>query len=164
MALGWYRLATTGCKCGKERKPHNRKEVTCQSTCVCCCANFIARMATPYERGCVSHCHEDWFHGELTRLEAVHALKQSGGDCFLVRESKRKRTLVLSLSHDDEICHFKIQYGPGWYKLEGCKDSFSELQELVSHYSDNPIIGDKSRGTLRVACTKVSPLPITNPG
>ena len=128
-------------------------------------AVLFIKMATPYERGCVSDCHKDWFHGELTRDETADALKQSGGDCFLVRESKRKRSLVLSLSHDGEICHIKIIHGARWYKLEGGEESFSELQELVSHHCDNPVtIGGKSKGTLRVACTKASQLSTTNPG
>ena len=117
-------------------------------------------MATSYDKVC--DCQKDWFHGELTRDEAVHALKQSGDDCFLVRESK---TLVLSFSHGDEIWHIKIKQGLGWYKLEGGQVSFRELQQLINYYCDNPMtLCGKSRGTLRVACTKVSPLPTTNPG
>ena len=120
-------------------------------------------MANSYAKGSVSDCHKDWFHGELTRDEAIYALKQSGEDCFLVRESKK--TLVLSLSYRGQICHIKIKYGPGWYKLDGARDSFKELQDLVNHYSDNTVkLGGKSKGTLEVACKKVSPPSTTIPG
>ena len=108
-------------------------------------------MADLYAKGCVSDSDKDWFHGELTKEEAEEALAQSDGCCFLIRGSKRY--LVLSLSQDGETYHFRIEYGPGWYKLKEGKKSFSDLQELVSYYQGNPIVGDK---TLNVACQKMS--------
>ena len=115
-------------------------------------------MADLYTKGCVSDSDKDWFHGKLTKREAEQVLAQSGGNCFLIRESKRY--LVLSLSQDGETHHFGIQYGPGWYKLNEGKEKFIELQELVGYYHDNPIIGGK---TLNVACQKAPHSP-ANPG
>ena len=116
-----------------------------------------------YTHDCLSDPSRDWFHGQLARVEAIYALKQSEGDCFLVRESKGN--FVLSLSHCGEIYHIKIKYGPGGYNLDMSKVSFGELHQLISHYSDSPVkIGGKSKGTLKVACKKVSSLPTTTPG
>ena len=65
---------------------------------------------------------KDWYHGELTRVQAEKALRKSkDSNCFLIRESKvkAKRSLILCLINHGEIYHITIEYGPGWYRLEG---------------------------------------------
>ena len=98
---------------------------------------------------------EDWYHEELTRVEAEQALAASGCDCFLIRE--REGDLVLSLTHHGQVHHVAINYGPSWYELEGgsAQDRFTELDDLVSYYHRKPIRGDL-KITLGLACEKIT--------
>ena len=59
---------------------------------------------------------KDWYHGEISTVQAQHALSVSGRDCFLVRVSQGD--LILSLIHHGQLYHINIKYGPGWYELD----------------------------------------------
>ena len=101
---------------------------------------------------------KDWYHGKLTRLQAENALRESqDSNCFLIRVSraKAKRSLILSLIHHGEVYHTTIEYGPGWYRLQGepPEKSFSKLDDLVSHYRSKVLHIDP-KTTLGVACKK----------
>ena len=108
-------------------------------------------ISTVYDRGSLLVSDKDWYHGQLTRVEAEQALTASGCDCFLIRDDGR--ALVLSLIHHGQVHHVNIKYGPGWYALESgsAQYSFTELDELVSHYSSEPI-SEHLKLTLGVAC------------
>ena len=93
-----------------------------------------------YAKGSLECFGEVWFHGELSRDEAEHTLGASGSDCFLVRQSQGYP--CLSLLHRGKFYHLKVEYGAGWYRLEGLSSRFSDLRELVSHYHTNPISND----------------------
>ena len=75
----------------------------------------------------------------MTEIKAEQALATSDCDCFLIR--KTQGALFLSLMHDKQFRHIKIKYGPGWYELEGgsAKYSFPELDDLITHYSNETI-------------------------
>ena len=104
-----------------------------------------------YISGCLLEFDKEWYHGEQTREEAEEALKIANEDCFLIRHCKG--VLVLSIIHDAKIAHTKIDYGPGCYQLDGAPhQNFSELQELVNHYRNNPISDEV---TLGAACGKM---------
>ena len=92
-----------------------------------------------YAKGSPLGCDQDWYHGELERVQAEHVLAISGGDCFLVRVSQG--ALILSLLHHGQPHHLNIKYGPGWYELDSglAQYSFTGLEELVDHYSSNNI-------------------------
>ena len=90
-----------------------------------------------YAKGCLIDSDKDWYHGELTRNQAEEALRASGSNCFLIRESEGN--LILSLIHYGEIYHNVIKHGPGWYSLSS-EERFSDLNELVSYYHNNAII------------------------
>ena len=104
-----------------------------------------------YAKGSLLDSDKDWYHGQLTRVEAEQALTASGCDCFLIREDGR--ALVLSLIHHGQVHHVNIKYGPGWYELESgsAQYSFTELVELISYYSSEPI-SEHLKLTLGVAC------------
>ena len=104
-----------------------------------------------YAKGSLLGSDKDWYHGQLARNEAEEALKALGCDCFLIREDGR--ALVLSLIHHGQVHHIKIKYGLGWYELESgsAQYSFTELDELVSHYSSEPISA-KFSFTLGAVC------------
>ena len=87
---------------------------------VACCPSVIPTSPPPSMIGAV--CLMVTRIGSMENSLELRLYMQSGGDCFLLRESKRKRTLVLSLSHDG---HIKIKQ-----ELEGGKVSFNELQKL----------------------------------
>ena len=108
--------------------------------------------SSTYARGSL-FMTSDNYHKQLTKLEAEQALTASGCDCFLIREDGR--ALVLSLIHHGQVHHVNIKYGPGWYELESgsAQYSFTELNELVSHYSSEPI-SEQLKLTLGVACEK----------
>ena len=114
-----------------------------------------------YAKGSLLGSDKDWYHGQLTRVEAEQALTASGCDCFLIREDGR--ALVLSLIHQGQVHHVNIRNGPGWYELESgsAQYSFTELDELVSHYSKQPI-NDHLKVTLEVAykgCSRQRTVP-----
>ena len=94
---------------------------------------------------------KEWYHGELTRDVAEQALKASGCDCFLIRHCQG--VLVLSLVQNGNTTHIPIKYGPGWYKLEGSTQTFSELQELTHHFQNSPINDDLDK--LGLPCIKM---------
>lgn len=95
-----------------------------------------------------------WYHGQLTRVEAEHTLTVSGRNCFLIRESRG--VLILSLVHRRQLYHIKIEYGPGWYKLQGSSHKcFQELQDLVNCYHKTPI-SDNPKISLGIACEKTN--------
>jgi hypothetical protein len=77
--------------------------------------------------------HRDWYHGELTREEAEQALKVSGCDCFLVRQSRGVPVLSF-IQGGGSFTHTKIVSGQHGYMLTGSSRAFSELPELISHY------------------------------
>ena len=106
-----------------------------------------------YDRGSLSCSNQEWFHGELTRVEAEQALAASGCDCFLIRESEGG--LVLSLTHHGQVHHVAVKYGPGWYELEGdsAQDRFTELVDLVSYYHGNTI-SESLQATLGQSCQR----------
>ena len=112
-------------------------------------------MASPpvYVQGALVGSDKDWFHGELSRVQAEHALTVSACDCFLVRVSQG--ALILSLLHHGQVHHINIHYGPGWYELESgsAQYSFTELEELVSHYRETAI-SDSLNITLGEVCQK----------
>ena len=110
--------------------------------------------SSTYSKGVPLGWEKDWYHGELSRVQAEHALTVSGCDCFLVRVSQG--ALILSLIHHGQVHHVSIKYGPGWYELESgsAQYSFTELEELVAHYSSNDI-GDL-KITLGAACEKTN--------
>ena len=97
---------------------------------------------------------QDWYHGELGRVQAEHVLAVSGCDCFLVRVSEG--ALILSLIHHGQLHHLDIKYGPGWYELDGgsAQYSFTELEELVDHYRKNNIGGLSLQ--LGISCKKAN--------
>ena len=115
-----------------------------------------------YAEGSLSCSDKNWFHGELTREKAEQALAASGCDCFLIRQSQG--ALVLSLIQHGELHHIKIEYGPGWYKLEGSShQTFRELQELISHYHSNDI-SDKLSSLGSICSSLIAIQPNTDIG
>ena len=106
-----------------------------------------------YVKGSPLGWDKEWYHGELSRVEAEQALIAVGCDCFLVRVSEG--ALSLSLIHHGLLRHVNIKYGRGGYHEIDCGSAqyrFIDLQDMISYYSTQAIKG--LNATLGVACEK----------
>lgn len=79
-----------------------------------------------------------WFHGKLTRGNAIHILKKGGmkQGLFIVRESVNvPGSYVLSLIHKDETQHFQINTSPhsGCFSIDN-GPPFVGLDQLIKFY------------------------------
>jgi len=109
-----------------------------------------------YAKGSLLGVDKEWYHGQLSEVEAEKVLTTSKCDCFLIREDER--ALFLSLIHQGQVHHIGIKYGPGWYELDGgstAQYSFTELAELVAHYQSE-VISDTFNMTLGEVCSNSS--------
>ena len=115
----------------------------------------ISSECSLYDKGSLFCSNQEWFHGELTRVEAEQALSSSNCDCFLIRESEGG--LVLSLTHHGKVHHVAIKYGPGWYELEGdsAQRRFTELDDLVLYYHASTI-SENLQATLGKSCQRTN--------
>ncbi len=104
-----------------------------------------------YAKGSPSYSGQDWYHGELSQVEAERALTASGhGSSFLVRVGS-EQDLILSLIHNGRVHHIKIQYTTEGYSLHGSpKQTFQDLQELIAFYRKQEMRSLELR--LGVAC------------
>uniref|UniRef100_A0A8K9UE81 Si:ch73-109i22.2 n=1 Tax=Oncorhynchus mykiss TaxID=8022 RepID=A0A8K9UE81_ONCMY len=84
-----------------------------------------------------------WLHGFATRREAEELLKDKQQGCFLIRLSESKIGFVLSYRGKDRCRHFIIEEEEGGrgacYLIAGEESHHRSLQELVSHYTQNPV-------------------------
>ncbi|XP_029519145.2 uncharacterized protein LOC115131508 isoform X1 [Oncorhynchus nerka] len=84
-----------------------------------------------------------WLHGFATRREAEELLKDKQQGCFLIRLSESKIGFVLSYRGKDRCRHFIIEEEEGGrgacYLIAGEESRHRSLQELVSHYTQNPV-------------------------
>ena len=60
----------------------------------------------------MASCNDDWFHGNLSRVESEQVLRDHGFQegLFLVRNSSTaEHCYVLSVVHNDEVIHYQIR-------------------------------------------------------
>ena len=97
-------------------------------------------MSSGAECGSKSGC---WFHGKISRENAVHILESIPGGAkegtFLVRESVSSvGHYVLCLKAHNTDHHFQIvNHGDGWFSIDN-GPVFQGLDDLVQHYSRAP--------------------------
>ncbi|CAG5129055.1 unnamed protein product, partial [Candidula unifasciata] len=78
-----------------------------------------------------------WFHPNITGRQAEKLLMDKGQDwSFLVRPSSTKDAYTISVRHNDEVTHIKIQNTGDSYDLCG-EETFATLSELVQYYMEN---------------------------
>ncbi|XP_002160090.1 cytoplasmic protein NCK2 [Hydra vulgaris] len=82
---------------------------------------------------------KDWYHGTLSRSECEFLLNEHAKDGeYLIRNSESKPgDFSLSMKAPNRIKHFKILYGNNQYVIG--QRSFSNIDELLSHYKNYPI-------------------------
>ena len=81
-----------------------------------------------------------WFHGKITRENALNILSAHGKKegVFLVRESKTvPGDLVLSLWHDNQALHFQIQNRGGIFFSIDDGPVFQGLDSLIDYYRND---------------------------
>ena len=92
------------------------------------------------EYGTKSEC---WFHGKISRENAVHILESIPGGAkdgtFIVRESVSSvGHYVLCLKARDTDHHFQIvNHGDAWFSIDN-GPVFQGLDDLIHHYSQAP--------------------------
>ena len=71
---------------------------------------------------------------------------------FLVRQSAND--LILSARLQGWMKHFTINRSPGEYSLQGRKNIFKTIPEMITHYQTFPVDGTHKLGT---ACDRLTP-------
>ena len=83
--------------------------------------------------------HHPWFHGKLSKEQAEWTLSTAGNNKFLVREGSKGHRLVLSMKIKGWISHHAISYSSGRYSLDGRRENFSTIPEMITYYHKFPI-------------------------
>eukprot|EP00040_Diaphanoeca_grandis_P005099 m.31381 g.31381 ORF g.31381 m.31381 type:complete len:982 (-) comp16450_c0_seq1:290-3235(-) len=78
-----------------------------------------------------------YFHSSMSRDVAERLLVSQGIDgAYLVRASEtRSDAMVLSVSNQGRIYHYRITYANGKYSMENNKETFPKLDKLVEYFS-----------------------------
>ena len=102
---------------------------------------------------------ENWYHGKISRSDAVEKLMRFPEGCFLVRESSSYLGgYALSVRHHGCVIHRIVhssRSGSGatsTYELEGSGKCFSKITDLVKYYRSNFISTDGE--ILKIPCPK----------
>jgi len=112
-----------------------------------------------------SYLIQPWFHGEMTRDEAVAMICANGGKegTFLVRLSRSlPGCFVLSVSHAGGVLHYPITQvkdpsGDKLLSLNSGRTKFMDLLQLVEFYQVNA--GNYLPTTLRHFVTRAVDVP-----
>jgi len=92
---------------------------------------------------------EPWFHGMLGREEAEARLAGTHPGTFMLRASKSRNGLSLSIQTETEgFKHFLVNFKPNaGYYIVGKKKAFATMADLVQYYMTQPV---RSKGTVLV--------------
>ena len=87
----------------------------------------------------MASCNDDWFHGNLSRVESEQVLRDHGFQegLFLVRNSSTaEHSYVLSVVHNDKVIHYEIRphYNDQLFTLSVETRVIHGLDELVYYY------------------------------
>ncbi len=77
-----------------------------------------------------------WHRGYLTTKESEKELMSSAKNNFLIRQENS--SLKLSKRDNGEVSHHQIEYGPGWYMVQGTSTRFSSLEALATSSINQP--------------------------
>jgi len=82
-----------------------------------------------------------YYHATMNRDVAERLLVSQGVDgAYLVRASETKAdAMVLSVSNQGRIYHYRLTYANGKYSMENHKETFSQLQSLVEHFKEKVV-------------------------
>ena len=84
------------------------------------------------------------YQGAITGNEAEMKLKREGEPCYLTRFSINYQQHILSIMTKNEegtfkFSHIAMKIGADNYEIEGTGNPFGNIQDMLSHYEENPI-------------------------
>uniref|UniRef100_A0A8C8RHD0 Phosphoinositide phospholipase C n=1 Tax=Pelusios castaneus TaxID=367368 RepID=A0A8C8RHD0_9SAUR len=102
------------------------------------CNEFEMRLTDPVPQP-NAHESKEWYHANLTRLQAEHMLMRVPRDgAFLVRKRNEPNSFAISFRAEGKIKHCRIQQEGRLFML-GSSAEFESLVDLVSYYEKHPL-------------------------
>uniref|UniRef100_A0A8B9QI92 Phosphoinositide phospholipase C n=1 Tax=Apteryx owenii TaxID=8824 RepID=A0A8B9QI92_APTOW len=102
------------------------------------CNEFEMRLTDPVPQP-NAHESKEWYHANLTRLQAEHMLMRVPRDgAFLVRKRSEPNSYAISFRAEGKIKHCRIQQEGRLFML-GSSAEFESLVDLVSYYEKHPL-------------------------
>ncbi|XP_043923269.1 1-phosphatidylinositol 4,5-bisphosphate phosphodiesterase gamma-1-like [Protopterus annectens] len=102
------------------------------------CNEFEMRLTDPVPQP-NAHESKDWYHANLTRLQAEHMLMRVPRDgAFLVRKRNESNSYAISFRAEGKIKHCRIQQEGRLFML-GSSAEFESLVDLVNYYEKHPL-------------------------
>ncbi|XP_058034768.1 1-phosphatidylinositol 4,5-bisphosphate phosphodiesterase gamma-1-like isoform X5 [Ahaetulla prasina] len=102
------------------------------------CNEFEMRLTDPVPQP-NAHESKEWYHPNLTRLQAEHMLMRVPRDgAFLVRKRSEADSYAISFRAEGKIKHCRVQQEGRLFTL-GSSAEFESLLDLVSYYEKHPL-------------------------
>ncbi|XP_067887507.1 1-phosphatidylinositol 4,5-bisphosphate phosphodiesterase gamma-1-like isoform X1 [Heterodontus francisci] len=102
------------------------------------CNEFEMRLTDPVPQP-NAHESKEWYHANLTRLQAEHMLMRVPRDgAFLVRKRNELNSYAISFRAEGKIKHCRIQQEGRLFML-GSSAEFESLVDLVNYYEKHPL-------------------------
>uniref|UniRef100_A0A8C5RTT0 Phosphoinositide phospholipase C n=1 Tax=Laticauda laticaudata TaxID=8630 RepID=A0A8C5RTT0_LATLA len=102
------------------------------------CNEFEMRLTDPVPQP-NAHESKEWYHANLTRLQAEHMLMRVPRDgAFLVRKRSEADSYAISFRAEGKIKHCRVQQEGRLFTL-GSSAEFESLLDLVSYYEKHPL-------------------------
>ncbi|XP_069076995.1 1-phosphatidylinositol 4,5-bisphosphate phosphodiesterase gamma-1-like isoform X1 [Pleurodeles waltl] len=102
------------------------------------CNEFEMRLTDPVPQP-NAHESKEWYHANMTRLQAEHMLMRVPRDgAFLVRKRSETNSYAISFRAEGKIKHCRIQQ-EGRHFMLGSSAEFESLLDLVSYYEKHPL-------------------------
>uniref|UniRef100_UPI00398F5B9C 1-phosphatidylinositol 4,5-bisphosphate phosphodiesterase gamma-1-like isoform X3 n=1 Tax=Pristiophorus japonicus TaxID=55135 RepID=UPI00398F5B9C len=102
------------------------------------CNEFEMRLTDPVPQP-NAHESKEWYHANLTRLQAEHMLMRVPRDgAFLVRKRNEPNSYAISFRAEGKIKHCRIQQEGRLFML-GSSAEFESLVDLVNYYEKDPL-------------------------
>ncbi|XP_072426108.1 1-phosphatidylinositol 4,5-bisphosphate phosphodiesterase gamma-1-like [Chiloscyllium punctatum] len=102
------------------------------------CNEFEMRLTDPVPQP-NAHESKEWYHANLTRLQAEHMLMRVPRDgAFLVRKRNEFNSYAISFRAEGKIKHCRIQQEGRLFML-GSSAEFESLVDLVNYYEKHPL-------------------------
>ncbi|KAK1172195.1 1-phosphatidylinositol 4,5-bisphosphate phosphodiesterase gamma-1-like isoform X1 [Acipenser oxyrinchus oxyrinchus] len=102
------------------------------------CNEFEMRLSDPVPQP-NAHESKEWFHANLSRLQAEHMLMRVPRDgAFLVRKRSEPNSFAISFRAEGKIKHCRIQQEGRLFML-GSSAEFESLLDLICYYEKHPL-------------------------
>eukprot|EP01147_Barroeca_monosierra_P003028 gene3028-5811_t len=85
---------------------------------------------------------QPWYHGDISRKEAIYRLSETNPGTFLLRLSTRRQGITLSLMTSESVKHFIIIPSNSMFSIFGRDGTFKSIQKLVDYYRSSALSTD----------------------